>query len=140
MSSNGKPSVKDLIDYAGTAAEDAAAYRGRNRVHKNRPEALVERLVSSLEFEAIDTYFGVLVSVATGEVPGKGGIKLETAEDGTQTLTLFNGAVVEMNLDCEDEEPFSKAYVLHETVRRDADSSIGSKLIEQLEQEVGRHF
>lgn len=140
------PSMSQMAKYAKQAAEDAAVYRGARRMY--RPEGLVERVASALEYEAIDTNFQILVACATARALIDCGLKLvEDADTGAKTLTLSNGAVIEMHLDTELAEYLQRTYVLanegvvaSEFVMQPGYVSIATKLIELLEEEVDRQL
>lgn len=141
------PTMAQLAKYAKTAAEDAVVYRGRVR-NMHRPQELIERLASALEYEAIDTNFQILVACANARALIDSGITLTTDVDtGTQTLKLSNGAEVEMHLDAELDESIQRTYVLLKEAPASGDfellrghTPVSIKLIGELEEEVDRQL
>lgn len=141
------PTMAQLARYAKTAAEDAVVYRGYKR-NMHRPEELIERLASALEYEAIDTNFQILVACANARALIDCGITLTTDEaTGTQTLKLSNGAEIEMHLDAEQAEGLQRTYVLNKEAPPSGDFelqrgylSVSIKLISELEEEVDRQL
>lgn len=142
-----RPSMAELAKYAKTAAEDAAVYRSRKRT-LYRPDELIERISSALEYEAIDTNFQILVACANARALIDCGITLTTDEaTGTQTLKLSNGAEIEMHLDAEQAEGLDRTYVLNKEAPPSEDFelqrghlSVSIKLIGELEEEVDRQL
>lgn len=118
---------RTLARYAEKLSEDLAYYQQI----EGRPDVLHQRLISTVQYELIDTCFTVLENIERNNLSDKHGMQLvKDVEYDTQTLILANGAHVERSYDCEADEGLERIYSL--TQPQPAQDTHTDRLIDEL--------